>query len=174
MSTRPTEFWNTFNNKAFAAAQKHFDALDEQAKQTVLQELFQKSEYHRKPVMISVLRRELHDNMSFADFYQSWFPSKDMCNKIEVNGQVFQQHFPAPVRVINAVNINNQKEIFSIGLTWVRNPEEEHGMWQYLEKTTNGENENNEVRHQRIKEKAEGELLGLFRVETDDNLGVPF
>ncbi len=173
MSTK-ARFWNNFNKKEFIAAQQHFDKLDDGTKQSILQELFQKSEYHRKPVMISVLRRELHDNMDFADFYQSWFPSEDMCNKVEVNGQVFQQHFPAPVRVINAVNINNPKEIFSVSLTWVRSPEEEQGLWQYLEKTQKGENKNNEVRHSRIQEKAEGELLGLFQVKTDDNLGTPF
>lgn len=91
--------------------------LEATEQQVVLEELFQKSEYHRMPIVVSVLRRTLHNDQSFDDFYKSWFPSKDMCNKIETKGQVFQQHFPLPVRVLNGTNINNPQEIISVGIT---------------------------------------------------------
>ncbi|OGT60160.1 MAG: hypothetical protein A3E85_04200 [Gammaproteobacteria bacterium RIFCSPHIGHO2_12_FULL_45_12] len=174
MSSRLTAFWESFQNKDFSTAQEKFDALESNNKQAVLAELFQKSEYHRTPAMVSVLRRRLHDNQSFKDFYQAWFPSEDMCNKVEMAGQVYQQHFETPVRVINAINSNDPNEIISVGITWVANKEEEQGLWEYIKNATMGEDKNNELRHDRIEEVAEGELLGIFHVETDDNLGAPF
>lgn len=44
----------------------------------------------------------------------------------------------------------------------------------YIEKAKNGEDSNNETRHEKIEKFADGELIGLFLVETDDNLGTPF
>lgn len=173
MSNQLTEFWGNFQNKNFSKAQKCFDVLSDVDKQSVLAELFQKSEYHRKPLMVSVLRGKLHDGKSFDDFYQAWLP-EDLCNPIEIHGQIYQQGFPTPVRVINAINTNNPNEIVSIGITWVSNKEEEQGFWDYLDKVTKGEDEINEIRHDRIKQVADRELLGLFRIETDDNLGTPF
>jgi hypothetical protein len=41
-------------------------------------------------------------------------------------------------------------------------------------KVKRGKDKNNEIRHDRIEEIAKGELLGLFCIETDDNLGTPF
>lgn len=174
MANHLTEFWENFRNKHFSAAQAHLDALSEDDKQGVLAELFQKSEYHRKPVMISLLRRELHEDKSFNDFYHSWLPTEAMSNKIEQHGQIFQQHFPVAVRVLNGINAGNSKDIISVGITWVANDEEEKGLWEYMQQAGEGEDANNEARHDKIQQVAEGELLGIFRVETDDNLGTPF
>lgn len=174
MSVQLAEFWDFFHAKDFSKAQQRFDTLNTADKQAILAELFQKSEYHRKPILVSALRGTLRDNRTFKDFYQSWLPS-DLCNnKVEVGGRLFQQGFPTPVRVINAINIHNSKEIMSIGISWVANEQEEQGLWDYLEKLSKGEDEINEIRHARIKEVMDRELLGLFRVETDDNLGSPF
>ena len=167
-------FWEHFNHQDFKEAQQEFATLDKSQQMTIFQELYQKSEYHRKPIMFSLLRRELRDGQSFDDFYQSWFPTVNMCNKVELGGQIFQQHFPIPVRVLNAVNIQNSQEIMSVGMTWVRTAEEEKGLWEHIENTRLGKNKDNELRHDQINKVAEGELLGLFRVETDDNLGTPF
>ncbi|MDP3704706.1 MAG: hypothetical protein Q8R24_02195 [Legionellaceae bacterium] len=101
MSSYLSKFWGDFKSKNCEGAQKQFEELDDNEKQEIFQELFQKSEYHRRPLIVSVLRRQLYDDKSFGDFYQSWFPLAEMCNKIKRNGQVFQQHFPIPVRVIN-------------------------------------------------------------------------
>lgn len=174
MPNQVEKFWSNFQNKDFNAAQKQFDELSEKDKQAVFAELFQKSEFHRQPIMVSVLQRVLHDNKSFDDFYQAWLPTEKMSNKIEIHGQSFQQHFPSPVRVINAININNPKEIISIGITWVANPEEEKSLWEYINKNNSEKDKNNQIRHDSIQEVAEGKLLGLFRVESDDNLGTPF
>ena len=168
------DFWKHFKEKDFSITRESFLQLTNEEQELIFAELFQKSEYHRMPVMISVLRGELHKNASFDDFYESWLPSEDMCNKVELQGQVFQQHFPVPTRVINAVNINNSEDIMSVGLTWVSNKEEEQGLWDYLKKATDGEDKNNETRRERAAEVIDRDLLGLFQVETDDNLGTPF
>ena len=174
MSDYLSKFWDNFKSKNFEGAQQQFEELDNNEKQEIFQELFQKSECHRTPIMVSLLRRKLNDEKSFGDFYKSWFPQADMCNKIKLGGQVFQQHFPIPVRVINAINIDNPKEVISVGISWVRNNEEERSMLEHIENASQGTDKNNELRHEQIKEVAHGELLGIFRVETDDNLGTPF
>lgn len=174
MSQQTTVFWERFNQKDFQAAQEQLDSLRSEEKRGVLEELYQKSEFHRRPFTVSVLRRVLHEGESFDDFYKAWHPSREMVNPVEACGQSFQQHFPAPVRVFNGVNIDDSKEIISIGLTWLRSEEEEKQFWSYFDKAIQGGDENNEKRHDSIKKVAEGELLGLFRVESDDNLGTPF
>ena len=45
------------------------------------------------------------------------------------------------------------------------NADEERGMWQQVENINSGKDENNELRRKKIKEAAEGELIGLFRVK---------
>lgn len=173
MSTQQQQFWKNFQKKDFIQAQQQFDRLSGDDKQAILAELFQKSEFHRQPFMVSVLRGTVHEDKSFEDFYQAWLPA-EMCHTLKIHGQVFQQGFPAPVRVINATNINNPSDIVSVGITWVANKEEEKGFWEYLEKMTKGEDEINELRHDRVAQVADRELLGLFQVKTDDNLGTPF
>jgi len=174
MTTATNPFWTHFNNHRLSQAVIEFDNLNKEEKQNVMSVLFQKSEFHRKPVMISILRRHLHDNKTFDDFHQSWLPDDGMCHKIQSSDATYLQHFPVPVRVFNAVNANNSKEIFSIGITWVANETEEQELWKHTQQTIQGENKNNNTRHDKIKEVADGELLGLFQVITDDYLGTPF
>lgn len=172
--SKQSKFWESFNKKEFKSAQERFEGLEPDEKQAVFQELFQKKQNQRMPFMVSILRRELNDGKSFNDFYQSWFPHEGLCNKIEYAGQLYQQHFPVPVRVLNAINVNNAKDIISVGLTWVRTKAEEQAILESVEKAQQGKNKINELRHEQIMEVAQGELLGLFRVEADDNLGTPF
>lgn len=174
MTKQLEHFWESFSNKDFQQAQQQFDSLDDTNKQELLAQLYQKTAHQQTPLLVSVLKRELRDEQSFDDFYQAWFPGEEMTNKIEHHGQTYQQHFPLPVRVLNAVNLNDPKDILSIGLTWVNSEEQEQGLWEHIDKAKAGDDENNETRHEKIDDVAEGELLGLFRVATDDNLGSPF
>ena len=128
--TQLSGFWHKFANKNFSAAQKAFDTLDDKEKQEILSTLFQKAENQRTPDMISVLYRVLDSEKTFNDFHKAWLPPKQYSNPIEKGGQVYQQNFPAPTRVINAVNINNPKEVLSIGLTWVENEAQGQEMWE--------------------------------------------
>ncbi|MBL7481762.1 hypothetical protein [Legionella bononiensis] len=174
MTVPHSKFWDYFNNKEFVRAQREFDELSSNEKQNIFKDLFQQSAGHRMPFMVSVLRRELKDNTSFDEFYQSWLPREDMCTKVTIGEQVFHQHFPIPVRVVNAININNSKEIISIGISWVTNKDQEQTLLKQIKQSSEGKDKNNELRHERIKDVAQGELIGLFRVETDDYLGTPF
>lgn len=170
MSNQKTEFWKCFHGKDFTHAQGSFDKLSDAEKQTVLAELFQKSEYQRMPNMVSVLCRKLQDKKAFEDFYHAWLPGQNWCNKIESCGQTFQQFFPAPTRVMNAVNINNPKEILSVGFTWVSSEEQGKKMWEIA--TAN--NQVNQERHDNIKKVADKISSNLYEPKSDDNLGVPF
>ncbi len=174
MSADVNTFWHHFKNKDFRQAQQSLASLSEVEAENILSELYKKSECQQKPVMVSVLRRELQDDKNFSDFYNSWYPSAEMCKPIEQHGLSYAQHFPTPVRVLNAINIHKPNEIISVGITWVANEEAEKELWAYIDKASQGEDKNNETRHQRISKTADGELLGLFKVETDDNLGTPF
>lgn len=172
--TTVQEFWQHFSNKDFVSAQACLDALNDESKQAVLERLYQQAGSDQKPVMVSVLRRTLHDDQSFDDFYREWFPPKKWCNPVEEGGQVFQQSFDGCVRVVNAINADNPKEVLSVGIVWVSNDEEEQAMWRFMEAAKRNEIEMGRVRGERIAKVADGEFLGAFKVEKDDNLGTPF
>lgn len=174
MTDKNRAFWDAFNQQQFDLAETELTQSSSEERQNILAELYQKSSFHHMPFSVSILRRKPHENQSFDDFYQAWFPPKATCNEIESRGQVFQQHFPAPVRVINGTNIDNSGEIISIGITWLRNKEEEQLFWDYLEQTMAGENKGNEERRENIEEVADGELIGLYQIRSDDNLGIPY
>jgi hypothetical protein len=174
MSTQINEFWSCFLQQDFAAAQALFVSLDAGSQQAVLSELFQKSAFQSQPFMLSVLRGRIKDGQSFDDFYQSWLPTEEMSSQTTRDGQTFQQHFPIPVRVFNASNIEDSEDIITVSLSWVRDAAEEKGYWEYLQQLSQGQVKDNETRHQSIEETTDRQLLGIFRVETDDNLGSPF
>ena len=168
------DFWEKFDKQNLIEAQKIFSSLDSASQQNILLTLFQQSALSRKPILISVLERDLKEENDFADFYQAWLPPKEAQNPIEVGGKCYLQTFQSPVRVINAVDIKNPKRVFSVGITWVRNTEEEQGLWDLLKQAEQGKDEVNEQRSESISDVANGKLLGLFQVKTDDNLGTPF
>lgn len=170
MTSQHNSFWENFQKKDFVFAQKDFDALNGSEKQSLLSELFQKSQYHRTPDMVAVLYRKLHDEKSFEDFHQAWFPPKKYCDPIEKNGAIFQQFFPATVRVINAVNINDPKEIISIGLTWVENESQGQKMWE----VSTANNDANQERANNIATVSDNISSKLYQPKTDDNLGISF
>ena len=120
MSISLNNFWGYFKNKDFKNAQQQFEELNDNEKQAIFQELFQKSEHHRKPVMVSVLRRELNNDTSFGDFYQSWFPQTDMCNQLEFGEQVFQQYYPIwSLDKISKKKHQNKHGLIKIGLALI-------------------------------------------------------
>ena len=167
-------FWDKFKVQNFTESRDVFDKLNNVEKESVLAELYQTHALTKKPIVLSILRRNLRDDQSFDDFYEEWFPEPEMCHKKSIGSQVYQQAFPAPVRVINAVNTNNAKEIYSIGITWVAGASQEELVWEYISKMKEGKDKNNETRHDKIDKVADGELVALCKVESDDNLGTPF
>lgn len=169
-----TQFWSCFKEQDFEKAQLYFDQLTVQAKQQVLSDLFQRNCHSKKPLAISVLRRELWTGQSFSDFYQAWLPAQNTCRPVDKGEQTFQQHFPVPVRVINATNISRNQEILSVSLVWAESEKQQQQFWSYVNTLMAGQDLANQQRHDSIQQTAEGELVGIYRVERDDNLGSPF
>ena len=174
MNSEQEQFWNAFNMGHLEKALKAFGELEQAAQLELFQALFQKSANSRTPFLISVLRRKLLDEQSFDDFYNAWSPVEESCSPITKGGQTYQQHFPVTTRVINGTKVDDQKEIISVGITWAKTDEEKQGLLDYCAKAQQCEDHSNEKRHEKIEEVADGELIGLFLVQTDDNLGSPF
>ncbi len=162
-----SEFWQLFNSRNFVQAQLTFEQLSPQEKQSIFAELFQKSQYQQMPHSISVLFRELHAGKTFADFHEAWFPAASTLNTQQQFGQTFHQFFPAPIRVINAVNLENPREIVSVGLHWLTE-EQAANMWSAVE------DKSNKDRGIEIAKVADRTKTGVYKVESDDNLGTSF
>ena len=161
-------FWDNFHQKKFAEAEQAFERMDAKAKQEIFAALFQQGQNHRKPHSVSVLFRKLHEDKKFDDFYQAWFPSETKCNKQTVGGETYQQFFSAPIRVIHAVNINDPKDIVSIGLHWITDEELEFAMRDPKVAKDGAE------RGDKISTVADKEQTGVYKVLKDDNLGTAF
>ena len=163
-------FWLHFKSKSFQQAQHDFDQLCAEEKQAIFAQLFQMSEYANQPHSISVLFRELHEGKTFDDFHQAWFPPKDALDTQTIDGQVYHQFFKAPIRVINAANINNPKEIVSVGLHWL-NKEQAN---EFATMLKGQPDENGKRRGNAISKVADKTRSDVFMVESDENLGTPF
>lgn len=161
-------FWEHFNKKQLSEAQSEFDQLDDQHKQKILAALFQQSQCQRTPHSVSVLFRNLHKGKSFDDFYEAWLPPKEKCDTKVVDGQTYHQFFGGPIRVINAVNLDDPDEIVSIGLHWITDEELEFAMNDPASVKSGAE------RREKIATVADKEKAGIFKVLKDDNLGTAF
>lgn len=166
-------FWQAFESKDFTTAQQQLAKLSAAEQQTILANLFQQSQYANTPHSISVLFRELHDGKEFNDFHEAWFPPEDKCHPITEFGKTYQQFFKAPIRVVNAVNLNNPKEIVSVGLHWF-NEAQEKGFWEMIQDASLSNDEANQRRAKSIDAVAEPKSSDIFLVTSDDNLGTPF
>jgi len=69
-----------------------------------------------KVTAISVLKRELQPNYSYNDFHTAWLPPLDPKDISSTATGVSANYFHFPVRVLNGINVANDKEIISIGL----------------------------------------------------------
>lgn len=163
-------FWEHFKGKSFEQAQEDFDDLSAQEKQTIFSQLFQASEYANRPHSISVLFRELHDGKTFEDFHEAWFPPADVINTQAIDGQVYHQLFKAPVRVLNAINIHNPKEVVSVGIHWLTEDQAN----EFAKMLAGKSDETGKRRGDAIAHVADKISSDIFIVESDDNLGTPF
>lgn len=98
--------------------------------------------------LISIFIRRIKPDKTYEDFRKAWYPDKG---------------FGIPVRVINSVNSNDEKEIFSIGL--MKLPEDK------IEETLKQINNQESIRHNRIADVIEStQVKGIFRIMNDDDL----
>jgi hypothetical protein len=166
-------FWQAFEKKDFIAAQKRLVKLSSEEQEAILANLFQQSQYANTPHSVSVLFRELHDDKNFNDFHDAWLPPEDKCHPLKEFGKTYRQFFKAPIRVINAVNLKNPKEIVSIGLHWF-NEEQEKGFWEMMKDESLSNDKANQQRADSVQEVADHKSSDIFLVKADDNLGTPF
>ncbi|MCX7121614.1 MAG: hypothetical protein NTZ67_07590 [Gammaproteobacteria bacterium] len=166
------KFLKLFSTQQFEKAVNCFASLNEGEKTAIFAELFQKTAFSRNPMIISVLYRELFDGKTFEDFHQAWFPPKEYCHEIKKDGEVFQQVFPAPTRVYNAVSMDNPKEVVSVGFTWIDSEEQSKKMMAYAQNA--GKDNLNKKRQDNIDTIAKKLSSKLYELKTSDNLGVPF
>jgi len=161
-------FFEQFQMKNFSDAQQIFDELSSADKQAVFEKLFQYSQFQKTPNSVSVLFRKLHDGKQFEGFRKAWFPPEVQCNPTEAGGETFQQFFDAPIRVINAVNIQDPSDVVSIGLHWF--PDED------LMAAMQDPNfqQRGQARGERIAKVADKVQAEVYFVKSDDNLGTPF
>ncbi len=166
------QFWVHFSKEDFEKSITVFESLSESEKTAVFSEFFQKSAFSRNPMVISILYRELHGGKTFDDFHQAWFPPKEYCHEIKKGEEIFQQVFPAPTRVYNAVNMQNPNEILSVGFTWIDSEEQGKQMMSYSK--TAGKDKLNQDRHENIDTVARKVSSKMYELKSSDNLGVPF
>lgn len=166
------QFWDHFSKEDFEKSIAVFESLSLSEKTAVFSELFQKSAFSRNPMVISILYRELHDGKTFDDFHQAWFPPKEYCHEIKNGEEIFQQVFPAPTRVYNAVNMQNPNEILSVGFTWIDSEDQGKQMMAYAEKQ--GKDKLNQERHDNIDQIAKKVSSKMYELKSGDNLGVTF
>ncbi|EKD92282.1 MAG: hypothetical protein ACD_29C00086G0003 [uncultured bacterium] len=166
------KLWEYFSKQDLEKALTVFESLSYSEKIAVFSDLFQKSAFARNPMIISILYRELHDGKTFDDFHKAWFPPKQHCHEIEKGGEIFQQVFPAPTRVYNAVNMSNPNEILSVGFTWIDSEAQGNQMMEYSAQA--GLDKLNQERHDNIDQVAKKVSSTMYELKSSDNLGVPF
>jgi hypothetical protein len=166
------QFWEYFSKQAIEKAIDAFELLSDDEKIAVFSEFFQKSAFSRNPMVISILYRELLDGKTFEDFHHAWFPPKEYCTEMKKGGEIFQQVFPAPTRVYNAVSMENPNEVLSVGLTWIDSEEQGKQMMEYAQQS--GKDKLNQDRHNNIDQVAKKISSKIYTLKTSDNLGVPF
>ncbi|MCX7124477.1 MAG: hypothetical protein NTU49_01735 [Gammaproteobacteria bacterium] len=166
------QFWEHFSKQDIEKAINAFELLSSSEKTAVFSELFQKSAFSRNPMVISVLYRELLDGKTFEDFHKAWFPPKEFCTEVKTGGETFQQVFPAPTRVYNAVNMENPNEVLSVGFTWIDSEEQGKQMMSYAQIA--GKDKLNQDRHENIDSVARKVSSKMYELKISDNLGVPF
>lgn len=149
----------------FNEALKIFEQMHRDDKEQILKQLYYQARNAKQPVAVSVLRRQLHTGKTFDDFSNAWMPPKDSMNPFTVGSATYYQHFETPVRVINAINMNDSNDILSIGLVWCTEEEFKLGIKKAQE------NKSNTARGDNIKEVADKKSIELFLVKTDTNLG---
>lgn len=175
MNTNTNDFLNFFNNKSFIKAVKKFNNLTEQQQIDIFKVLYQRSGNQKEPFLLSCLQGTLGKDQTFDDFYQSWLPPVNSCDPIETCNETFIQEFKSPVRVLNAVNVQDPTDIMTIALIWADTDEEQQNVIKELSGTVEGSDKINEERHDNIKTSVSNrELIGIYLVEKDDNLGTPF
>ncbi len=159
------QFFDDFANQAFDKSAETFQLLSTDEQQVVLKQLYYEAREAKTPIALGVLYRELHDDKTFDDFYNAWMPPEDSMQPFTIGDKTYYHHFDMPTRVINAVNIEDPKEIISVGMVWGSQEE----LLQNLEKST--QSKSNKARADNISSVADKISAKQYFVQSDTNLG---
>lgn len=158
-------FFNHFEQQDFSQSLSVFNQLDIKQQEAILQQLYYKAREANTPVAVSVLYRRLHDGKTFDDFYKAWLPPAEYANPINIGDKVYYQYANVPLRVINAVNSEDPKEVVSIGMAWCS----EEQFAQLSEQIA--KHKSNDERHNQIANVADKISAKTYLVKADTNLG---
>lgn len=158
-------FEKLFEEQKFSDALAVFDQMNKADKEKTLKILYYKARNAQTPVAVSILHRRLHEGKTFEDFYNSWMPPKYAMKPFSVGNTTYYQHFEIPVRVINAINMNDSNDVISVGLVWCTEEEFKMGIKKTEESQANAE------RGENISQVADKESVEIYMVKADTNLG---
>jgi hypothetical protein len=158
-------FEKLIEEQKFSDVLEAFDRMNQIDKEKALKILYYKARNAKTPVAVSILHRRLHEGKTFEDFFNSWIPPKDSMRPFSVGSATYHQHFEIPVRVINAINLNDSKDVISVGLVWCTEEEFKIGIKKAEESQSNAE------RGENISEVADKESIEIYMVKADTNLG---
>lgn len=169
---KTTLFWDAFKQKDLQSAANTFIECDQKQQVEILSTLFQQSSHYSTPTIISILKRDLHDDKKFEDFHRAWLPPRHHCNPIKEGECHYLQYFNAPTRVINCVSVHNPSEIYSVGLTWVQTEEQKRQMMAITQGKAPMGNSERSNSINKVADKVGAAAIAI--TEADDHLGTPF
>ena len=92
-------------------------------------------------------------------------PREQDISPIDIDGTTYHQYFECPLRVINAVNLADEKDVVSIGLVWC----EKEQFMQYMENSK--DDASNTARASSIESVADKKSVEIFFTKADTRLG---
>lgn len=159
------QFFEQFDKQNIEQALTTLKALGENEQLNVLKQLHYQAREAKMPVSLGVLYRELHDGKEFQDFYDAWMPPAGETDPFTVSNTTYHNYFKCPTRVINAINLENPKEIISIGMMWCSKQEFEQGFKEMTASKSNSQRADN------ISNVAKKISAKIYMVEADTGLG---
>lgn len=159
------QFFEQFDEQNIQQALNTFQKLNESTQLDILKQLHYQAREAKAPIAVGVLYRKLHDGKTFDDFYSAWMPPESAMNPFQVGKTTYHHYFKCPTRVINAINLEDPKEIISIGMMWCSKEEFEQGFKEVSASKSNAE------RGSSISTVADKISAKVYMVETDTELG---
>lgn len=161
-------FWQHFGNQDFVKAAQELAKMSEQEQAELLASFYQHGGDTQKPFLISVLERELQDDTSFDDFHATWLPEDELTNPQESGGRTYQNFWPVPTRVLQGVNMHDEKDVVSVSIAWLKKENFDTFVADLQAK------ESKSKRGQKLADMTSKKRKKLYRVVKDLNVGTEF
>ena len=93
MSGQVIDFKGELEKKDYAAALSAFLLLERAEQEAILESLYQRASCAKKPFLITVLNRRLHDEQQFSDFIKNGFHRKRPVVQLRQGDNVISKYF---------------------------------------------------------------------------------